>query len=44
MFVIDLETLRFLAANDAALASYGYTREEFLAMTAADIRPAKTFP
>jgi PAS domain S-box-containing protein len=39
MWVFDRETLRFLAVNDAAVLHYGYTREEFLAMTIADIRP-----
>ncbi len=39
MWVYDLETLRFLEVNDATIAHYGYSREEFLAMTIADIRP-----
>ncbi|WP_209428310.1 PAS domain S-box protein [Pararhodobacter sp. SW119] len=39
MWVYDLDTLRFLAVNNAAVAKYGYCREEFLAMTIADIRP-----
>jgi two-component system, sensor histidine kinase and response regulator len=39
MYVYDLETLRFLAVNEAALAHYGFTREEFLARGALDIRP-----
>ena len=39
MWVYDLATLRFLAVNDAAVAGYGYSREEFLSMTIADIRP-----
>src|SRR3954469_6440064 len=38
MWVVDDESLHFLAVNDAALALYGYSREEFLAMTAADLR------
>src|SRR5688572_817275 len=38
MWVVDMETLRFLAVNDAALRLYEYSREEFLAMTALDIR------
>ena len=41
MWVFDIETLRFLAVNETALAHYGYSREEFLAMTIADIRPAE---
>jgi PAS domain S-box-containing protein len=39
MWVYDAETLRFLTVNDAAIEHYGYTREEFLAMTLKDIRP-----
>ena len=38
-FVFDLETLRFVAVNDAAVDRYGWTRDEFLAMTMLDIRP-----
>lgn len=36
--VVDLETLRFLAVNEAALRLFGYTREEFLGLTLADTR------
>jgi PAS domain S-box-containing protein len=39
MWVYDVETLAFLEVNDAAIAHYGYSREEFVAMTIADIRP-----
>jgi PAS domain S-box-containing protein len=39
MWVFDFETLRFGAVNDAAVATYGYSREEFLRMTLSDIRP-----
>ncbi|MBX3400768.1 MAG: PAS domain S-box protein [Gemmataceae bacterium] len=39
LFVYDRETLRYLAANNAAVASYGYSREELYEMTIADIRP-----
>jgi diguanylate cyclase (GGDEF)-like protein/PAS domain S-box-containing protein len=39
MWVFDVETLRFLAVNDAAVAHYGFSREQFLAMTIAEIRP-----
>ncbi len=38
LWVYDLETLRFLAVNDAAVHNYGYSREEFLRMTLDDIR------
>jgi diguanylate cyclase (GGDEF)-like protein/PAS domain S-box-containing protein len=40
MWVTDRETLRFVAVNEAAISHYGYTRERFMAMTAADLRPA----
>jgi two-component system cell cycle sensor histidine kinase/response regulator CckA len=36
---IDQETLRFLEVNNAAINDYGYSKEEFLSMTIADIRP-----
>jgi two-component system, cell cycle sensor histidine kinase and response regulator CckA len=39
MWVYDIETLRFLAVNNAAIQHYGYTREEFFAMTIEQIRP-----
>ncbi|MEQ8233028.1 MAG: PAS domain S-box protein [Gammaproteobacteria bacterium] len=39
MWIYRVDDLRFLAVNDAAVAEYGYSRDEFLAMTIADIRP-----
>lgn len=33
MWIIDLETLRFMEVNNAALAHYGYSNEEFLNLT-----------
>jgi two-component system cell cycle sensor histidine kinase/response regulator CckA len=44
MWVFDIETLRFLAVNDAALHHYGYTLSEFLSMTLNDIRPPEELP
>jgi PAS domain S-box-containing protein len=44
MWVFDVETLRFLAVNKAAIRSYGYSRDEFLAMTIKDIRPSEDVP
>ena len=44
MWVYDLETLRFLEVNEAAVAHYGYTRAEFLAMSITDIRPEEDGP
>jgi PAS domain S-box-containing protein len=39
MWLYDVHTLAFLRVNDAAIAQYGYSRDEFLAMTIKDIRP-----
>jgi two-component system, cell cycle sensor histidine kinase and response regulator CckA len=41
MWVFDLETLAFLAVNEAMIAHYGYTKDEFLGMTVADLRLPK---
>ena len=44
MWVYDLETLAFLAVNTAAVAHYGYSEKQFLALTIADLRPAAELP
>jgi PAS domain S-box-containing protein len=44
MWVYDFETLAFLDVNEAAIRSYGYSREEFLQMTLKDIRPPEEIP
>lgn len=44
MWVFDRESLRFLAVNDAAIAHYEYSLEEFLSMTIKDIRPSGDVP
>ena len=41
MWVYDLESLAFLAVNDAAVHHYGFARDAFLRMTIKDIRPAE---
>jgi two-component system cell cycle sensor histidine kinase/response regulator CckA len=38
-WVYDIDTYRFLAVNPAAVAHYGYTEAQFLAMTILDVRP-----
>ncbi|MBW7896877.1 MAG: PAS domain S-box protein [Opitutaceae bacterium] len=38
MWVFDCETFRFLAVNAAALEHYGYSEQEFMAMTVLNIR------
>lgn len=44
MWVYDAETLAFLMVNDAAIAHYGYSRDEFLGMALKDIRPPEDVP
>jgi PAS domain S-box-containing protein len=44
MWVYDQETLAFLTVNDTAVRNYGYSRNEFLRMTLADIRVQEDFP
>jgi len=41
MWVVDRDTLAFLAVNDAAIVHYGYSREEFMGMTLREIRPVE---
>ena len=38
MWIYDQATLRFVAVNDAAVQTYGFSREEFLGMTLLEIR------
>ena len=44
MWVFDLETHRLLAVNGAAIAHYGYRREEFLTLKIEDLRPPEDIP
>ncbi len=39
MWLYDLETLKFILVNEAAIKVYGYSKKEFLSMTVLDIRP-----
>jgi PAS domain S-box-containing protein len=41
MWIFEVPTLRILKVNNAALKTYGYTEEEFLAMTIMDLRLEK---
>jgi len=41
MWVYAVDTRRILEVNDAAVAAYGYPREEFLGLTLYDLRPAE---
>jgi formate hydrogenlyase transcriptional activator len=40
MWVLDAESLSFLAANEAAISRYGYSQDEFLAVNIDCIQPA----
>ena len=44
MWVYEHETFRVLAANQAAIASYGYTEAELLSMTVYDLHPPIDHP
>jgi PAS domain S-box-containing protein len=44
LWIYDLETLCILDVNEVACHKYGYTRDEFLAMTIRDIRPPEDVP
>lgn len=44
MWVFDVDTLAFLEVNEAATRHYGYSRDEFLAMTIMDILPPEDAP
>ncbi|WP_295648745.1 PAS domain S-box protein [uncultured Mucilaginibacter sp.] len=41
MWIYEMETLKFLSVNNAAIDFYGYSRDEFLRMTIRDIRPSE---
>jgi two-component system cell cycle sensor histidine kinase/response regulator CckA len=44
MWVFDSESLMVRAANDAAVAQYGYSRQEFLALNILELRPPTEVP
>lgn len=39
VWIVDLNTLKFLAVNKTAIKNYGYSREEFLSMRLPDLWP-----
>jgi PAS domain S-box-containing protein len=41
MLAYDRQTLRIVAVSNAAVAGYGYSREEFLAMTISELGPCE---
>lgn len=44
MWIFDIESLKFLNVNQAAVRQYGYTREEFMERSVLDIRPKEDIP
>ncbi|MBD2501119.1 PAS domain S-box protein [Anabaena azotica] len=44
MWIFDPQTLAFVAVNQAAIAHYGYSQSEFLAMTLVDILAPEEIP
>ncbi|RCJ24797.1 ATPase [Nostoc minutum NIES-26] len=44
MWIYNQNNLQFLEVNEAAIAQYGYSREEFLQMRICDIRPLEDVP
>lgn len=44
MMIFDIETLDILDVNEAAVRTYGYSRDEFLRLNIRDIRPAEDIP
>ena len=44
VWVHDSETLAFLAVNESAVRTYGFSRDEFLGMTIREIHPAASLP
>lgn len=44
MWIYETDTLKIIEVNDAAIARYGYTKDEFLSKTIADIRPPEDRP
>src|SRR5260370_370352 len=44
VWVFDWETLAIKDVNQSAIASYGYSRKEFLLLTIKDLRPSEDVP
>jgi PAS domain S-box-containing protein len=44
MWMISMPDRKFVDVNDSAVLQYGYSKEEFLKMTADDIRPFEDIP
>jgi PAS domain S-box-containing protein len=44
MWIFDVNTLYLLEVNEAAIAQYGFSKEEFLSKTIVDLRPTDEIP
>lgn len=44
MWLYERATLKYLIVNNAAVQKYGYSKQEFMAMTIAEIRPKEDLP
>ncbi len=44
MWIYDVNSLRFVEVNEAAIKNYGYTHDEFLSLKLMDIRPPEDIP
>ena len=44
MWIHDIETLEFLAVNDAAVAQYGHARDDFLSLTVREVLAPRSGP
>ena len=44
IWVYHEDSLKFLAVNEAATRTYGYSRDQFLSMTVHDLRPQEDIP
>ena len=43
MFVYDLDSMKISSVNNSSIATYGYSKEEFLTMTILDLKAPKEF-
>lgn len=44
MWVYEVDTLQILDVNEAGMQRYGYSRDEFIALTIRDLRPEEDVP
>ncbi len=44
MWIYDLDSLKIIEVNEAALSQYGYSRQEMLSLTIKDLRPEEEVP